>query len=137
MANQTQVNPSLYPQQGFGTVTTLIYPFFTTNNYPVTTSIGGAFLYWGGTPLNSSTASVGVSDYNNHAFQFYSTGSGTSSVVVQSSIDNLNWLTDFSITSTSSLSSSTVRLTGRRNTFVATLTGSGNVTTSLYLISGQ
>lgn len=142
MPNLTNINQSIITQQnGYGYITTLIAPFFTVINYPITNSLG-KFSYWG-TPNSTVTNSFYVADYNNHTLQTYVTGSGnyTSSITVQSSIDGVNWVTDFSssisIFSANSSPSSINRLTGRRTYIQASLTGSGNVTSSLYLLSGQ
>jgi len=136
-------NPNAPSQQGFGLVTTLINPFFTNISFPVTNSVG-QFLYWGTT--TPVTSSIGVSDYNNHAFSAYiyssaSTAPNTSSIFVSSSVDGLNWVGEFSfstlVSASISTTSSIIRLTGRRGYFIATYSGSGNTTASLYLISGQ
>ena len=123
-------------QPGFGTVTTLIHPFFTNVGYGVTSSIG-TFNYWGST-ATAITKSISVADYNNHSFQGNIAGSGsfTSSMVVQSSIDGYNWTPEFTFTATTN-TGSVNRFTGRRGYFQAALSSSGNVTSSLYLISGE
>jgi hypothetical protein len=141
--NPLNLNPSPAPQQqGFAYVTTLINAFFINISYPVTNSLG-SFLYYG--TVTPSTASVDVSDYNNHAFQAYlssPSGSAAGNIYVLSSIDGLNWIGEFSfVTSslTSSLTTSSIfRLSGsRRHYFMATYSGSGPTTGSLYLLSGQ
>ena len=130
-------------QQGFEYVTTLINAFFTSINYTVTNALG-SFLYYGTT--TPVTSYLDVSDYNNHVFQAFLSGSGTgsmsASIYVSSSMDGLNWIGEFScITSsfTGSTTSSIFRpsITGRRRYFMATYSNSGNTTGSLYLLSGQ
>jgi hypothetical protein len=124
-------------QQGFGDLTTLIYPFFVTRNFSVTSS-AGSFLYYGTSIV--TTSSIDVSDYNNHVFQSFVTSSGasTGSMFVSSSIDGLNWVGEFSFAGFPNNSSSIYRPTsGRRRFFTATYSGSGNATGSIYLLSGQ
>jgi hypothetical protein len=147
MPNNT-INPyNLQPyqspqQQGFAYVTTLINALFNSINYPVTNSLG-SFLYYG--TVAPATASIDVSDYNNHAFQAFlssPTGSAAGNIFVSSSVDGLNWIGEFSFATsslTSSLTTSSIfRLTGsRRHYFMATYYGSGPTTGSLYLLSGQ
>jgi hypothetical protein len=132
------LNGAVIQQQGFGFITTLINPFFISFSYPVTSSVG-SFLYYGTT--TTTTSSVDVSDYNNHTFQAFVTASvgGTGSIYVSSSIDGLNFVGEFSFVSTSSVSSSLMRITGssRRRYFVASYSGSKGSTGSLYLLSGQ
>jgi hypothetical protein len=132
-------------QQGFGYITTLINPFFVSTNWTVTNLCGNTFVYWGTTV--PTTASAEVSDYNNHAFQAFvfsqttMSSANTASIYVSSSIDGYNWVGEFSHTTSSYSSSFTTssifRLTGRRRYFMALYSGSGSVTGSLYLISGQ
>lgn len=141
--NPYHLRPHDLPQQqGFGYVTTLVNTFFNSINYPVTNSIG-SFLYYG--TVTPTTSALDVNDYNNHAFQAYlssPTGSAAGNIYVSSSMDGLNWVGEFSfITSslTSSLTTSSIfRLSGsRRHYFMATYSGSGPTTGSLYLLSGQ
>ena len=124
-------------QQGFGWVTTLINAFFTNVNYPVNSPVGPLTYYGTSTP---TTAAIDVSDYNNCVFQMYISASGvnTNTFTVSSSIDGLNWVGEFSLSGTAT-SSSIYRPTviGRRHYFVATYSGTGNTTGSLYLLSGQ
>ena len=130
------INPLLSAQQqGFGNVTTLIFPFFNSSSVPITNSFG-AFTFYGTTV--PTTNSIGVSDYNNHVFQAsVSSGSlGTGSFNVQSSIDGVNLVTEFSVSNMFN-SQSIFRLSGRRQYFLASYSGSGNATGSLYLLSGQ
>jgi hypothetical protein len=142
MPNNT-INPynlqpyQIYQQQGFGWVTTMINALFTNVNYPVTSSIG-SFLYYGtNTP---TTSAIDVSDYNNCVFQMSISASGTNTnyFYVSSSIDGLNWVGEFTASGTTA-SSSIFRPTviGRRRYFMATYSGSGNTTGSLYLLAGQ
>jgi hypothetical protein len=152
MPNNT-INPyNLQPyqtpqQQGFGWVTTLINALFNNINYPVTTP-AGSFLYYG-TNISPTTSTIDVSDYNTHAFSSLVTvgsGNSTGSVYVSSSIDGLNWVGDF-VVSSATTTSSINRLSGRRHYFMATYVGTatsasvivgiGNSTASLYLLSGQ
>ena len=147
MPNNT-INPynlqsyQLPQQQGFECVTTLINTFFNSVSWSVSTVVG-PFLYYGTT--TPTTIAVDVSDYNNHVFQAYlssPTGSATGNIFVSSSLDGLNWVGEFSfVTSslTSSLTTSSIyRLSGsRRHYFMATYSGTGPTTGSLYLLSGQ
>lgn len=124
-------------QQGFGWVTTLINAFFTNVNYPVNSPIG-SFLYYG--TYTPTTSAIDVSDYNNCAFQMYISASGTNTntFMVSSSIDGLNWIGEFTLSGTATTSSIyRPTVTGRRRYFMATYSGSGNTTGSLYLLAGQ
>jgi hypothetical protein len=142
MPNFTLSNPDLILQQGFGNLTTLIYPFFSTFTYPMTSSIG-SFTYYG-TVTSPLTRSVDVSEYNNHAVQIFLSASAnanaTSSVTILSSIDGVNWIEDFTFTGTT-ISSSINRISGRRRYIQAlsliSTTGTGSITSSAYLLSGQ
>jgi hypothetical protein len=136
--NPLNLNPSpISQQQGFGWVTTLINALFINVNYPVTSSVGSFTYYGTNTP---TTAAMDVSDYNNCVFQMYISASGanTNNFYVSSSIDGLNWVGEFSLSGTAT-SSSIYRPTviGRRRYFMATYSGSGNTTGSLYLLAGQ
>lgn len=127
------LDQSLSSQQGFGNVTTMIAPFFISSSTPITNSVG-SFLFYGTTV--ALTRSLGVSEYNNHVFQASITGSAAASgsFTVLSSIDGVNWNTEFSLILINS--SSVVRVAnGRRQYFQASY--SGSFTGSLYLLSGQ
>jgi hypothetical protein len=107
-------------------------------SYPVTSSVG-SFLYYGTT--TPAISFIDVSDYNNHSFQMFISSSGTvtNNFTVSSSIDGLNWIGEFSLSGTSMTSSVfyPTNTNGRRRYFMATYSGSGNTTASLYLLSGQ
>jgi hypothetical protein len=128
------VNGAVLQQQGFGWVTTLINPFFVAASYPVTSSIG-QFLYYGA--IAPTTSAIDVSDYNNFAFSSYASGSGTSTIAVSSSIDGLNFVGEFLFSGTNSGSIFRPTVLGRRRYLMATFSGTGNTTGSLYLLSGQ
>lgn len=132
------LDPLLSGQQiPFGNLTTLIFPFFNTNALPVTNSFG-RFLFYGTTvPVSSS---IGVSDFSSYAIQASIVGSGsipTGSFTVQSTVDGVNLVPEFTITNLAN-SQSIFRLSaGRRLYLLATYSGSGNATGSLYLLAGQ
>jgi hypothetical protein len=124
-------------QQGFGDLTTLIYPFFSGASFYVTNSLG-TWLYYGAVAI--STASVDVSDYNNHVFQTSVSASGvaTGSMFVSSSIDGFHWNGEFNYIGFPTSTASIYRpAAGRTRFFLATFSGSGCVTGSMYLLSGQ
>jgi hypothetical protein len=132
------IDPLLANQQkGFGDVTPLFFSFFNSSSRPITNSFG-QFTFYGTTVPTS--ASIGASEYISHVFQASVAGGvpGTSgSFNVQSTVDGVNLVTEFSISNMSN-SQSIVRLTnGRRQYFLASFSGSGNATGSLYLLSGQ
>jgi len=132
------LDPLLAGQQvPFGNLTTLIFPFFNTNARPITNSFG-QFLFYGTTVPASS--SIGVSDYSSYAIQASVVGSGsipTGSFSVQSTVDGVNMVPEFTVTNMAN-SHSIFRLsTGRRLYLLATYSGSGNATGSLYLLGGQ
>jgi hypothetical protein len=134
----TYINYSPVPQQGFGWVTTNIFTFFTTNSFAVTSSAGMFNIYGvlGSAALTGS--SIDVSDYNNNAFQFGITGSGTATYTIYSTIDGYNWELVVPSTTVTAATSSINRITGRRRYFQANVSCSGaSPTASLILISGQ
>jgi hypothetical protein len=141
VAFQTYLPITAPTQQPFGNVSTMINTFFTNVSFPVTNSVG-SFLVYGTT--TSGTSSVEISDYNNHSFQFGVSGSGTASLIVNSTIDGWNFTTDSSSTliTTGAATSSLFRFTGRRRYFQVLLNVTSSVsasaaTASIYLISGQ
>ena len=149
MSNYTVDQSITSPQQGYGFITTLIFPFFNTIGFPVTNSLG-AFVYFATTGSSSAasptTSAIDVSDYNNHVFQSFlaTTGSVSGSIYLSSSIDGRNWIgeTSFLVSNLSSSSTSSIyrpSTTGRRRYFMASFapSGSGTITASLYLLAGQ
>ena len=132
--SNNNINPA--PHQGFGEVTTLIHPFFSQYQYKALNALGNQITVFG-IVKQTATSSIDVSEYNNHVLQPSVTGSGNFvSMSVLSSIDGINWNTDFNFNSTS-VTSSIFRLAGRRTYLQANITSSGNFTSSLYLLSGQ
>lgn len=134
--------------QGFGIQSPLYAPFFNNISFPVSSSILGVLTGYGTTPTYGAalTNSLRVADYNNHAFSISVTGSGvassgsgtgTSSVSIASSVDGVNWFTDFTFGASSISSSGIVRLTGRRTWFAAYISQTGSLTSSVYVLSGQ
>ena len=96
--------------------------------------------------VSSATGSVDVSNYNNHTVQFVISGFSSASVVsnptgsliVQSSLDGVNWFNDISTTTFQGNTSSLSILTPGRRKYIRHLaTFSGNTTGSVYQISGQ
>ena len=97
---------------------------------------------WAPTPGTSTTASAwAVGDYNNITFQAVMTGSASSvgstgSFAIESSLDNAHWWNDFILNTTGTGSVSTASLSVRRGYIRASQTGSGNATSSLYILAG-
>ncbi len=135
--NYGYINPNPQ-QQGFGQVETNIFTFFNSVNYPFTTSFGTTGIIYGA--VGNVTSALDVSDYNNFAIQPDVSGSGTSTFSVSSSVDGLNFIGEFSVAYISSTSASIYRLSPtphRVHYLLATHSGSGNATGSLYMIAGQ
>ena len=92
----------------------------------------------------TTTGSVsGLAPYLNHAAQvvFSIVENATGSLKVQSSLDNTNWMDDYTVTGVNASSSSIVRFSGHRSylrAMVGVVTGSltGSVTASVYSIHG-
>ena len=124
-------------QKGFGDVSTLIFPFFSQVYYPVTSSYGlGNFVIYGATA--SATSVIDASDYNNFVFQPSNSGSGTSTMTISSSVDGLNWVGESAFSMVSQTASIyRPSITGRRRYFLASFSGTGTATGSLYLLAGQ
>ena len=129
------VNP-VSQQQGYGTISTLITPFFTDTQFPVTNSLG-AFNFFGTGQVSITSSAVLVSDYNNHTFQANVVGSSTGSFTVYSTVDGRDWITEFTVGGLTPTTSSVTRITGRRLAFISTYSANSAGTASLYLISGQ
>jgi hypothetical protein len=127
-------------QQGFGFVSTMINPFFTQGFLNVGTAVGN-FNYFFATA--SAQTALEVSDYNKFTFQAYASGSGATTITVTSTVDGINFNPEFTFTGTGgtatlyTLPSSSLDSTYRRRYFVATFSGSGNATGSLYMLGGQ
>lgn len=89
--------------------------------------------------LASDTSSLGVSDYNNFAFQLVSTlsGNGTSSANIYSSMDGATWQQIIALGPLTATTSSLITTsTGRRSSIQARLVNTGSITSSLYVIAG-
>jgi len=107
-------------RQGYGLVTT---------RYELSISASNA----------SSSIITDVDEYSYHTVQLVLTGSRpTGSLNVQSSLNRINWFPDIStVTHFGSTSSLHYLTTGRRKFLQHTLNLAGNVTGSVYQLSGQ
>jgi hypothetical protein len=111
-------------QQGYGWIQTLSTTIFSGSTTGITSSIAGIY------------------DYNSHTFQYVAaisaSANATSSVTIRSSLDNVNFISPFVLGPLMSNTSSLITtITGRRNSFQYVLATVGNISSSLYLISGQ
>lgn len=106
--------------------------------------VGSSLVYVISKSVSDVTASVNVQDYYYHAVQpvwhAAALAQSTSSITLQSSLNDTNWVTDFSATfkDLTAGSSSLLQLTGKRKTFrvLHDLSGTtGNVTASLLILS--
>jgi hypothetical protein len=104
------------------------------NGYGYIQTMSGSLLL---NSVSNQTSSADVSDYYTFGIQsvIKATGNSTSSLIVESSIDNQNWHRDFTFVATSD-SASLNQLVGKRGCIRALSQIINNATGSVHIIAG-